>query len=46
MYYESCNSSSKHVDIKSSEDGELTETCKGSKYIRIETRGTELVIIL
>jgi hypothetical protein len=28
----------KHVDIKPSEDGQLTETCKGSKYIRIESK--------
>jgi hypothetical protein len=27
----------KHVDIKPSEDGQLTETCKGSKYIPIES---------
>jgi hypothetical protein len=27
----------KHVDIKPSEDDQLTETRKGSKYIRIES---------
>jgi hypothetical protein len=36
----------KHVDIKPSEDGQLTETCKGSKYIRIESHWTVLTIII
>jgi hypothetical protein len=34
----------KHVDFKPSENGQLTETCKGSKYIQIESHW--MVIIL
>jgi hypothetical protein len=29
----------KHVDIKPSEDGQLTETSKGSKYIQLNHTG-------
>jgi hypothetical protein len=29
-----------------SEDGQLTETCKGSKYIQIESPWTVLTIII
>jgi hypothetical protein len=36
----------KHVDRMPSEDGQLTETCKGSKYIQIELHWTVLIIIL
>jgi hypothetical protein len=28
---------SEHVHLVPSEDGQLTETCKGSKYLQIET---------
>jgi hypothetical protein len=28
---------SEHVDIKPSEDGQLTETCKGNKYKKVES---------
>jgi hypothetical protein len=36
----------KHVDLMSSEDGQLTETCKGSKYIQIESHWTVFTIII
>jgi hypothetical protein len=36
----------KHIDIKPSEDGQLTETCKGSKYIQIGSQWTVLTIII
>jgi hypothetical protein len=37
----------KHVDLIPSEDGhKLTETCKGSKYLQIESHWTVLTIIL
>jgi hypothetical protein len=36
----------KHVDIKPFEDGQLTETCKGSKYLWIESHWMVLTIIL
>jgi hypothetical protein len=36
----------KHVDIKPAEDGRLTETCKGSKYIQFELHWTVLTIII
>jgi hypothetical protein len=26
---------SEHVELMSSEDGQLTETCKGNKYLQI-----------
>jgi hypothetical protein len=26
-----------HVDLVPSEDGQLTDTCKGSKYLQIES---------
>jgi hypothetical protein len=35
-----------HVDLMPSEDGQLTETCKGSKYLQIESHWTVLTIIL
>jgi hypothetical protein len=28
---------SEHVDLMPSEDGQLTETCKGNKYLQIES---------
>jgi hypothetical protein len=36
----------KHVDIKPSEDGLLTETCNGSKYTQIESHWAVLTIII
>jgi hypothetical protein len=35
-----------HVDPIPSEDGQLTETCKGNKYLQIESHWTVLRIIL
>jgi hypothetical protein len=35
-----------YVDIKPSEDGQLTETCKGSKYIQIESHWMVLTAII
>jgi hypothetical protein len=40
MYYEPCIP--KHVDMQPAEDGQLNETCKGSKYTQIESRWTVL----
>jgi hypothetical protein len=37
---------SEHVDLMSSEDGQLTETCKGNKYLQIESHWMVLTIIL
>jgi hypothetical protein len=31
-----------HVDLMPSEDGQLTETCKGNKYLLIESHWTLL----
>jgi hypothetical protein len=45
MYYEPCNSRSEHVALMPSEDGQLTETCQGSKYLQIESHWTVLTII-
>jgi hypothetical protein len=36
----------KHADLMPSEDGQLTETCKGSKYIQIESYWMVLTIII
>jgi hypothetical protein len=36
----------KHVEPMPSEDGQLTETCKGSKYIQIESHWMLLTIII
>jgi hypothetical protein len=36
----------KHVDIKPSEDGQLTETCKGSKYMQIDSHWMVLTFII
>jgi hypothetical protein len=36
----------KHVDIKPSEDGQITETYKGRKYIWTESHWTVLTIII
>jgi hypothetical protein len=36
----------KPVDIKPSEDAQLTKTCKGSKYVQIESHWTVLTIII
>jgi hypothetical protein len=36
----------KHIDIMLSEDGQLTETWKGSKYIQIESDWTVITIII
>jgi hypothetical protein len=35
-----------HVDLMPSEDGELTETCKGNNYLQIESHLMVLTIIL
>jgi hypothetical protein len=35
-----------HIDLMSSEDGQLTETCKGNKYLQIESHWTVLTIII
>jgi hypothetical protein len=37
---------SEHVDLKPSEDGQLTKTCKGNKYLQIESHYMVLTIIL
>jgi hypothetical protein len=37
---------SEHVDLMPSEDGQLTEMCKGDKYLQIESHWTVLTIIL
>jgi hypothetical protein len=37
---------SERVDLMPSEDGQLTETCKGNKYLQIESHWTVLTIIL
>jgi hypothetical protein len=37
---------SEHVELTPSEDGQLTETCKDSKHIRIESHWTVSTIIL
>jgi hypothetical protein len=36
----------KHVDLMPSEDAQLTKTCKGSKYILIESHWMVLTIII
>jgi hypothetical protein len=51
MYYEICNSAvnsriSEHVDLMPSDDGQLTETYKGSKYLQTESHWTVLTIII
>jgi hypothetical protein len=35
-----------HVDLMPSEDGQVTETSKGNKYLQIESHWTVLIIIL
>jgi hypothetical protein len=37
---------SEHVDLMPSEDGQVTETCKGNKCLQIESHWTELTIFL
>jgi hypothetical protein len=37
---------SEHVDLTPSEDDQLTETCKGNKYLQIESHWMVLTIIL
>jgi hypothetical protein len=37
---------SDHVDLMPSEDGQLTGTCIGNKYLHIESHWTVLRIIL
>jgi hypothetical protein len=37
---------SEHGDLIPSKDGQLTETCKGNKYLQIELHWTVLTIIL
>jgi hypothetical protein len=34
-----------HVDLITSEDVQLTEICKGNKYLQIELHWTVLIII-
>jgi hypothetical protein len=35
-----------HIDLLPSEDGQLTETCKGNKHLPIESHWMVLTIIL
>jgi hypothetical protein len=35
-----------YVDLMPSEDGQLTETCKGNKYLQIESHWMVLTIII
>jgi hypothetical protein len=35
-----------HVELGPSEDGQLTETCKGDKYLQIESDWTASAVIL
>jgi hypothetical protein len=37
---------SEHVEFMPSEDGQLTETCKGNKYLQIESQWMVLAVIL
>jgi hypothetical protein len=37
---------SEHVDLMLSEDAQLTKTCKGNKYLQIESHWMALTIIL
>jgi hypothetical protein len=37
---------SDHVDLMPSEDGQLTEACKGNEYLQIELHWTVLTIII
>jgi hypothetical protein len=37
---------SDHVNFMTTNDGQLTETCKGNKYLQIESHWTVLTIIL
>jgi hypothetical protein len=37
---------SKHVDLMPSDDGKLTKTCKGNKYLQIESHWMVLTSIL
>jgi hypothetical protein len=37
---------SEHVDVMPSEDGQLTEACKGNKYLQIESHSMVLTIIV
>jgi hypothetical protein len=37
---------SEHVDLMLSDDGQLTETCNGNKYLQIESHYMVLIIIL
>jgi hypothetical protein len=46
MYYELRTAVPEHVDLMPSENGQLTETCKGNKYLQIESHSTVLTIIL
>jgi hypothetical protein len=39
MYYEFSNIVYEHVDLMPSEDGQLTETCKGNKYLHTNHTG-------
>jgi hypothetical protein len=46
MYYEPWTVVPEHVDLTPSEDGQLTETRKGNKYLQIESNWTVLTIII
>jgi hypothetical protein len=37
---------SEHVNLMPSEDGQLTETCKGNIYLQIELHWTVLTTVL
>jgi hypothetical protein len=37
---------SEHADLVLSKDGQLTETCKGNKYLQIESHWMVLTVIL
>jgi hypothetical protein len=45
MYYKFCKVVSEHVDLVLS-DSQLTETCKGNKYLQTESHWMVLTIIL
>jgi hypothetical protein len=37
---------SEHADLMPSEDGQLAETCKGNKYLQIESHWTVLTMLV
>jgi hypothetical protein len=46
MYYEHVMIVSEHLDLIPSEDGQLTKTCKGNKYLQIESHWTVLTMFV